>query len=290
MKLSLILATRGRTAELHRLFRSLLGQSYKNFVTIVVDQNEDDRVAPVLAQYADQLEFFHIRSETRGHAAANNVGLRVADGDIIGIPDDDCWYAPDLFERLVKTFEQHREWDGLTGREAVSPEAPIGHRFDLEAGQVTAANVWRRHISFTMFFRREKLNSLLYDEALGVGAGTVWGSGEETDFLLRFVEAGNYVQYDPAFVVFHPDWAGGPMTPQVFRKAYSYGVGMGRVLQTHPFPVRIVVKYLFRPFAGTLVALATGRFPKARYHWSIAIGRLSGWLLSLRLQLGAARS
>ncbi|MDP9172005.1 MAG: glycosyltransferase family 2 protein [Acidobacteriota bacterium] len=284
MKLSLLVATRGRTEELRRLFRSLVAQTYRNFETIVVDQNEDNRVDPVVAEFRDSLDLRHIPSDSRGHASANNIGLDAADGDLIVIPDDDCWYLPDTFARLVAMFQKHPEWHGVTGREASSPDAPLNlRRFDPEAGQVTVANVWRRHISFTMIFRSRRIGDLRYDETLGVGAGTIWGSGEETDFLVRFILAGNYVQYDPAFVVCHPDWGAGPYSNAALRKAYAYGLGMGRVLNIHPFPPRVVCRCILRPFGGTVIAALTGKLNKAKYHWSIFRGRLGGWLASARI-------
>ena len=288
MKLTLLLATRGRTDELYRLFRSLEEQTYQEFEVLIVDQNEDARVDPVVAAFKDNLKLQHIRSNTRGHAAANNVGLSFAQGDIIVFPDDDCWYPRETFARVLKVFQEHPEWDGLTGRETLTDNAPISSRFDSESGPVTQANIWRRHISFTMFFRRAKLEGLRYDETLGIGAGTIWGSGEETDFLLRFIESGNSVHYDPSLVVCHPDWGTGPYDSSHYRKAHAYGMGMGRVLQVHGFPAKIVLKYLIRPFVWTLVAMLGFRFSKAKYHSSIFRGRVKGWLASSRLDRSSA--
>lgn len=290
MRLSLILATRGRTKELYRLFDSLVAQTEQNFEVILVDQNEDDRAGEVIARY-ESLAIHHVKSDSRGHAAANNVGLRLASGDIVVIPDDDCWYPKDIFARLVRMFQEHPEWDGLTGYEASTETAPINiRRFDADPGQVTLGNVWRRHISFTMFFRGDKLTNLFYDETLGVGAGTRWGSGEETDYLLQFIRAGNYVHYDPSLVVFHPDWGNGPYNSASLKKAHSYGMGMGRVLRMHPFPAALIFKYLVRPLGGTIVAMFTGRLAKARYHWSIFTGRLAGWLASAGAQQAPGRT
>ena len=44
MKLSLILATYGRAAEIERLFDSLAQQSCRDFEVLVVDQNQDERL------------------------------------------------------------------------------------------------------------------------------------------------------------------------------------------------------------------------------------------------------
>jgi glycosyltransferase involved in cell wall biosynthesis len=278
---SLIVATRWRTVEIRRLLDSLLAQTYKVFEVIVVDQNEDDRLTPLLQDYCPRLAIKHVRSQTRGRAAGCNVGLRISSGDIVGFPDDDCWYAPNLLRRIVDVFEEHPEWGGVSGCEASTEEVVSNHRFDQVAGEVSQQNIWRRHISFSVFFRTADLAGLFYDERLGTGAGTIWGSGEETDFLLRFIKRGARVQYEPSLMVYHPDWGQGPYTMEAIAKARRYGMGMGRILQAHRFSMALTLKCLYRPFLGGAYTFLTGRPKKALYHWSIFVGRTAGWLVSL---------
>jgi glycosyltransferase involved in cell wall biosynthesis len=278
---SLIVATRYRTAEVKKLLNSLAAQSFQAFDVIVVDQNEDDRLVPVLEAYDKTLRLRHIRSNTSGKAAANNVGLRNCEGDVIGFPDDDCWYAPDLLQRIVGGFDTHPEWDGMTGCEAPSEEFVRNDRFDQAAGQVVQGNIMRRHISFAAFFRRNQLAGLFYDERLGIGADTIWGSGEETDFILRFLKRGCWIQYEPSLVVYHPDWGKGPYTLAAIAKARRYGMGMGRILQDHGFPASLTLMYMSRPLLGGVYTLLLGKPRKALYHWSIFVGRIGGWMTSL---------
>ena len=110
---SLIVATRWRTSELRKFLDSLVIQTYKRFNVIVVDQNDDDRVQSLLQEYESRLSITHVRSSAFGKAAANNVGLRICDGEFVAFPDDDCWYAPDLLNRVVDMFERHpgMAWD-----------------------------------------------------------------------------------------------------------------------------------------------------------------------------------
>jgi glycosyltransferase involved in cell wall biosynthesis len=278
---SLIVATRYRTAEVKKLLNSLAAQSFQAFDVIVVDQNEDDRLVPVLEAYDKTLRLRHVRSNTSGKAAANNVGLRNCEGDVIGFPDDDCWYAPDLLQRIVDGFDTHPEWDGMTGCEAPSEEFVRNDRFDQVAGQVVQGNIMRRHISFAAFFRRKQLAGLFYDERLGIGADTIWGSGEETDFILRFLKRGCWIQYEPSLVVYHPDWGKGPYTLAAIAKARRYGMGMGRILQDHGFPASLTFMYMSRPLLGGVYTLLLGKPRKALYHWSIFVGRIGGWMTSL---------
>ena len=269
MRFSLIVATVGRSVELRRLFESLTTQTFQDFQIIVVDQNTDERVSEILSEFPG-LPVRHVRADKSGHARANNAGLRFAEGEIVHFPDDDCWYPSDLFDRVNEFFTTHPQWAAVTGRESSG-------KWDANAGKIDRFNVWRRHISFTMFFRREAIDGLLFDETLGVGAGTQWGSGEESDYLLRVMRRAP-VYYDPSLVVWHPEWTASPCTPAKCAKARSYGMGMGHVLRMHAYPGYFAAYHLARPAAGTVLALFRGNLDKARLHWSIFLGRTAGWL------------
>jgi glycosyltransferase involved in cell wall biosynthesis len=279
-KVSLLVATRGRTTELKRLLQSLVVQTYRNFEVIIVDQNQDDRTVPIVQEFSGRLPLQHVRSATHGHAAANNVALRMCSGDLITFPDDDCWYPSDLLCRIVSMFRDHPEWDGITGRETANSLVLTSPRFDDHSGKISLDNIWRRHISFSMFFRAPSLSGLCFDERLGVGAGTIWGAGEETEFLLQFMKRGNFVQYDPTIVIYHPDFGQGPYTMAAIAKARRYGMGMGRLLRIHRFPADLTIRYFVRPLLGGAYTLLRCKPRKAVYHWSIFLGRVTGWLIS----------
>ena len=90
MRFSLIVATLGRSREIGELLESLLAQGRDDLEVIIVDQNADDRVAPILAPYASRLRLTHLRSSIRNANHARNLGLRAAQGEIVTFPDDDC--------------------------------------------------------------------------------------------------------------------------------------------------------------------------------------------------------
>jgi glycosyltransferase involved in cell wall biosynthesis len=278
---SLIVATRNRTQEVVRLLDSLAKQTHRAFDVLVIDQNADDRLLPIVESYTGQLVIHHVRTSARGLSSSRNVGLQVCQGEVIAFPDDDCWYAPNLLERVTAMLTDHPEWAAVTGREASSEQVRDSPRFDKESGRVGKNNIWRRHISFTAFLRKDAIGGLLYDPSLGVGAETIWGAGEETDFLLRVIAKGNHVQYEPSIVVFHPDWGQGPYTVAAMKKARRYGMGMGRIMQLHDFPVRMIATSFARPLFGGGYTLLIGKPMKALYHWAIFAGRSSGWMISL---------
>jgi polysaccharide transporter, PST family len=254
---------------------SLRRQTFRDFELIVIDQNDDDRVARVLGQYAGDFPLQHLRSAP-GHSRAFNVGLASVTGDVIAFPDDDCWYDPDVLERVISFFRSNPRWDGLTGREWVELGFSSGFRWDPRPGPITPGNVWRRAITFSMFLRSSVVEGLSFDESLGVGAGSPWGAGEETDYLLRAISRGSSIYYDPSLGVWHRGRSG-PYTPKIYAKASYYGQGIGRVLRKHRSPAHCVATHMLRPLGGAALSFGRGRPEKARYHWSIFRGRLGGW-------------
>jgi glycosyltransferase involved in cell wall biosynthesis len=276
MRYSLLLATRGRTQELHQFLRSLMAQTWRDFEVIVIDQNPDDRLVETLAPYAGKIALQHLRS-AQGHSRAFNVGLACVKGDIVAFPDDDCWYDSDLLERVEAWFRENPAWSGITGREIVPTGFSSGGRWDWRPGPITRRNIWRRAITFSIFLRRSAVEGARFDESLGVGAGSPWGAGEETDYLLRAIQGGHAIYYDPSLGIWHCGRSG-PYRPEIFTKARQYGMGIGRVLRKHRYPLHSVAYHLVRPFCGALLYLCEGNLQRARYHWSIFSGRMNGWL------------
>jgi glycosyltransferase involved in cell wall biosynthesis len=274
MKVSLILATKDRVAEVQRFLQSLADQEHKDLELVVVDQNKDRRLEPVVTAAKKEFSIIHLQS-TPGLSHARNVGLAAATGDIISFPDDDCWYSKGLLARVVSVFQTSGSIDGVTGRSEDGDGAASGGNFSRAQGRVGLGNVWKRGISYTIFLRSPVCAAVgSFDEELGVGANTPFGSGEETDYLIRTIKLGFNLQYLPDLVVFHPN-------PVLYnenhrRKAFRYGVGMGRVLIKHRYTLAFNAYTILRPLGGALLSLIQLRTNKASYHLAIARGRICG--------------
>jgi hypothetical protein len=149
-----------------------------------------------------------------------------------------------------------------------------GGRFDREAGFVDRHNVFRRGLSTTLFFRTDVALALNgFDESLGLGSGTRWGSGEETDFVLRCLERGHGIYYDPTFVVRHPQVTP-PSRQAIQMRGRSYGRGYLRVLKLHGYSRWFMLQTALRPMAGAAVALARLEPDAAAMSFWSSIGRL----------------
>ncbi len=241
----------------------------------MVDQNPDDRLKRVVDAYGDLYPIFHLQTKRVGASAARNEGLRYSCSDMVAFPDDDCWYQPDLLEKVARFFDRHPEVDGLTGRLIDEQGQSSILDFDLDPGPLDAMNVWTRSIEATIFLRGKSSRRFRFDETLGGGSGTVWESGEGTDYLLQLLSEGALLYYDPSLNVIHPQ----PVrlyNAEAMRRAYEYGCGRGRVLTKHEYPLRARTGTLIEPLKRAVVCAASLRTAQAHYHWSVFRGRLRG--------------
>jgi GT2 family glycosyltransferase len=276
VSIDLVLATVGRTKELTRFLDALADQSFRPVRIHIVDQNADDRLGACIDPYENVLKINWLRSQ-RGLSRARNVGLKHLDGDIVSFPDDDCWYGEGLLSAVARFFDEHPSYGGLTTRLTDTGAGSSAVRWAQTLGDLRPLNIWTRGVSSTMFLRRSVIATVgSFDETLGAGSGTEWGSGEESDYLLRCLEAGFEIRYDPALTVNH--LAGSAPSTTDVQRGLSYGMGMGRVLRNHRFPPWFAAYYVGRALAGSALSLALGQRDGARYHLSVARGRARGYL------------
>jgi glycosyltransferase involved in cell wall biosynthesis len=273
---SVILATVGSDQRLPQLLSSLRAQTFRRFEVIVVDQSNDDRLETLLESYRDAFPIRHVR-HLRGLSRSRNAGLRLARGDIVCFPDDDCRYDADALERACRFLAASPHVDGLAGRALCDRREHPAARFSRSAQWVGARTAWTQGISCTIFLRRALVAQVgPFDETLGLGSGTPWIAAEESDYLIRAVGGGARIWYDPDFTVHHPGQRGRFGAAQRER-GYRYARAMGHVLRLHRAGIVLAAYHLARPLAGTALCALQGRLDIARYHLSVFRGRWRGW-------------
>jgi glycosyltransferase involved in cell wall biosynthesis len=275
MKFSLILATKGRTDEIVRVFDGFKTQTLQDFEVIVSDQNGDDRVVDILAAIAWPGKLTHIRSDG-GLSVARNKAMELAQGDILGFPDDDCKYFPSLLEEVAAFFDAHPEYGCLSGRSIGDDGGDAVSNHAKTPGPIQRMTIYAQCMEFALFVRRSSLGTVRFDENMGVGCRSPWQSDEGPDFILNLEAQGVRGYYDPKFAVWHP------RVERVYSEAmnvrsYKYACGNGYFLRKHGYPFWFFGKMNARTFCGVLLALATFRWDKARYYGARFRGRWRGW-------------
>jgi glycosyltransferase involved in cell wall biosynthesis len=280
LKISLIVATLGeRIEDLSALMNSLLPQVEFIREIIVVDQHPDPLHLPAqLSTFLNTLPLRIIRSE-RGLSRARNNGLAMAIGDLVAFPDDDCIYPAGLLEWVVNWFETNVEYDILAVGAKDSSGELSGNRWPQNCCDLAPLNVFRTTFSSSLFLCTDLAKSARFDTRLGVGANTPYGSGEETDYVLRLLRARVRGRFNRTRHIIHPrrDMLSGTVS---LERARAYGFGMGHVLRINSLFV-LWTSFLVYNLARAGLVLLRGKMVNAALCLAQTRGLWNGFLVAI---------
>ena len=181
---SVVIATRGRSALLRAALKSIAAQTYRGDIDaiVVVDQEQVDRI-DVSSTHARTLRVVQ-NSRSPGLPGARNTGLLIAQTPIVAFCDDDDEWAPDKLERQVPRLGRSGEIAVGSGLMIVRDGRPSVVRL-AKASRLTHADFVRHrnmevHPS-SLIFSRERLLS----EVGLVDEGIPGGYAEDYEYMLR---------------------------------------------------------------------------------------------------------
>jgi glycosyltransferase involved in cell wall biosynthesis len=241
------MATLGRREEIINFLDALINQTYKNYELIIIDQNEDDRVKELYAEYKDKIEIQYYRNPIKGLSVNRNIGLAHITGDITAFPDDDCVYEPDTLENASAFFRENASYAFYTCNAIDKNNNKHIFRAKKNDADISVLNFLYTGISFTIFIRSPSLQLFRFDDKLGLG--TKFGSGEESDLILFLLKHKNRGRYYAGRYVYHP------AKEETEEKAFSYGKGFGalhkKAIAEYSFFILFPV-FIFRLLRGII--------------------------------------
>ncbi len=245
-KITVVIATRDRTASLLRCLASVSRLNYRAFDVVVVDSAPaSDLTARTLAGRQDwPFTLRYLRAARPGLALAHNEALRAVTGEIVAFTDDDVEVDGEWLSAFAEAFTE-------TGAACVTglilpAELETRAQLLVERAGGFARGFTRRTFTsdmpdpeplfpFTagrfgsganMAFRTGWLLSHGgFDPA--TGAGTPAKGGDDLIAFLRTIVDGGTLVYEPAAVLRHwhrRDYEG------MRRQAFGYGMGLGAYL------------------------------------------------------------
>jgi len=277
-KFSLIVATKNRTTELARLIASLNSQSEADYELIVVDQNDDERLLPIVQLGANQKKMLHLRC-CPGVSRARNLGMEHARGEIIAFPDDDCWYPPALLKDVSGWFAANRAYEVLSVSSLDANGERSGNGWFQNSCDLGLLNVYRTSIGYAYFLRSDGVaRSVRFDEGIGPGASTAYLGGEDTDFILTAMKGGARGRFEARWHVGHPrkDIRLANVSKD---RVYIYGQGMGFVQRKHRL-AWLWAAFVAYDYGRAICFFALGRQAQATLWYRHGRGLIEGFLAS----------
>jgi len=270
MKITLITATYNRSKEIKYLLESLNNQTSKDFELIIVDQNKDDRMINFLENFNYNFILRYFKINEIGLSKARNYGIREANYDIVGFPDDDCVYSNNLIEKLLDFFINNINIDGVLAKNI--------HKVDKHNNEylITKKSIENFNIRFDSIQIFLKLNLLkeigFFDEKLGLP--NWFASGEETDILIKLMMKDKIIYYSPFLNVYHPASVNNLKNIN-FDNIRKRSRGTGALWKKHNFKKLVIIRGLVSPVFRILLYFYN--FYRVRYYWNVFIGRIEGY-------------
>ena len=113
-KVSVIIPTYNRAQSLSRSIQSVLGQTYKNFELIIVDDGSEDNIEEVIRGFNDSRIKYFRHDVNLGGSAARNTGIKNSTGEYVAFLDSDDEWLEKKLELQVRAMESRPsdDWGG----------------------------------------------------------------------------------------------------------------------------------------------------------------------------------
>ena len=102
-KVSIIFPVKNAQETVEKSLSSLVNQSYSNIEIIVVDGLSNDKTCQLINLFKKHITFF-VSEADNGIGDAMNKGLRVVNGELVGILNADDYYLPNAVELMVENY------------------------------------------------------------------------------------------------------------------------------------------------------------------------------------------
>lgn len=116
MKISLITATYNSAETLRDTMQGVLNQTFKDVDYIIVDGGSKDTTMDIVKEFEPKFEgrLRWVSEKDKGIYDAMNKGVRMAQGDIVGILNSDDFFASDhVLEKVNDAFTENPAIDGI---------------------------------------------------------------------------------------------------------------------------------------------------------------------------------
>jgi glycosyltransferase involved in cell wall biosynthesis len=232
MKYSVVIPTLNSEAVMGRALKAILAGRQLPDEILVVDGCSTDKTVEIASSFP-----VRICSNPKVHAAAaRNVGIEQAVGDVIVFTDSDCVPQPDWLERIANHFETRPEIAGVGGRMLALPpvndiEAFSGHvfldeilRYPLHPVEVTDRRLAGAFITANCAYRK-----IVLEEQNGF-RDEFGNNAEDIDLYWRLVANSAHLYYDPGVIVYHSF----PKTVKhLMKKYFQHGIASSKLTRFH---------------------------------------------------------
>lgn len=159
MEISIIVPVYNVEKYLDRCIKSILGQTFKDFEVILINDGSIDNSANICDRYSKKDERIKvIHKDNEGVSKARNLGIKLARGNYLVFVDSDDWIENDFLELLYKGIKQLNTDIVISGY-VYEKNGKIINNFKKSAERVFSKDEIRCE-----FFKQDKFSWTIYDK------------------------------------------------------------------------------------------------------------------------------
>lgn len=195
--------TYNRGYIIKQLYESLIGQSYKDFEWLVVDDGSIDDTEEIFKTFiAEQkINIHYLKIENGGKHRAINKGLKLAQGNFFFIVDSDDYLPDNALERIcfyTKQIESEKTFAGVCGLKIYPDGKKVGGEVNYKILDTDSISIREKYYvkgDMAEVFKTEILKEYPFPEFAGekfISEGLVWSRIAEK-YKLRYFYEGIYI-------------------------------------------------------------------------------------------------
>lgn len=223
--ISVIVPVYNLASVLSRCVDSILEQTFPDFELLLIDDGSTDGSAELCDQFQQRdVRIRAIHKRNGGVSSARNEGINAATGDCIAFIDGDDYVSPDYLEKLMLYDDEDLSIGSVSYFYPDDKQVVVARQETSRIEDVNAQNMLRWYENgslysiWTSMFRKSiiDLNGIRFD------MNTT--RGEDTIFMIEYVEKCRTVRFTKAFVYYYVQYGKGGSSSKSFNIKNIYAL------------------------------------------------------------------
>lgn len=232
-RFSVVIPTYNTTGVLEECIGALSNQKTDKsyFEVIVVNDGGTARACPDIGAADGSLDITYLSQDHKGPAAARNLGIEKAKGEIILLLDDDSLPTDDWLDATIRAWNASPDFDGIGGYVISEPTDSMYCRvnadfFNWYLEQYSSDGRSSFLVTCNAGYRKDALDRIgRFDDRFKRA------SGEDRDLNIKILKCGGKMRLDRNILVYHDR----DLTFRSFvRKNFNYGKAAYHIYAKYP--------------------------------------------------------